>query len=231
MINDITTKSTYIALKKLTIFYGYSNISSALESKGVTVYRFPMDKETILENFKKVKNKTEVLELTKNILRLDNLSYDESTSAFDTGIVGRPIRSTISGLSGGTSQFIGVATILLNYGEFGKNGVYILHPEASLHPKSQSALGEFIVRFYDASKHDNSSSQLFIDTFSEHILNGMKRILRNETRDVDNVVINYINEGYVMSIFIKENGELSSYADGFMDQHSKDFLELFKSRK
>ena len=225
MLHELTTDTTYMPLKRLSIFYGgFSLINEILTTEGIDTYSFPMDRNTILENFKRVDNKKAITELVATILGLSSFTYDEETEMFSDGV-----KMSIGNLSGGTVQFLGVATIISNYKLFGKNGVSILHPEAGLHPKSQSALGSYLVQAYAANFTDDTP-QIFIDTYSDHILNGM-RVGLIKSKNLDNVIVNYVKAGNVMSLFVKNDGSFSSWPEGFMDQNHKDLAELFNYRK
>ena len=47
------------------------------------------------------------------------------------------------------------------------------NPEAHLHPKAQSCIGEFLARVAAGG------SQVFVETHSEHVLNGMRRMVKS----------------------------------------------------
>ena len=46
------------------------------------------------------------------------------------------------------------------------------NPEAHLHPKAQSAIGEFLARVAA------TGAQVFVETHSEHVINGMRRMVK-----------------------------------------------------
>lgn len=101
----------------------------------------------------------------------------------------------------------------------------IENPEAHLHPRSQSAVGAFLAMMA------HNGVQLIIETHSEHIINGIRKYaIQNNA--LDEVAINYFDnkEGNVTvtEIVIKNNGELSTWPDGFFDQFENDLGEILK---
>lgn len=233
MLKELIIRSSIVPLKKLTLFYGLSNVAFALQKKGVETYVFPMNRSEIFNHFKSVPNKDYVLDVCKHLLGLDEFKYDESTEKFTVDRL--PNMSMEDGLSGGTAQILGVISIATNTDLFGgeNNALNILQPEASLHPKSQSALGNFLVEFLLLNNSKNSP-QLFFDTWSEHLMNGIRiGMMKNYNKNpntLKDVVINYTTDGMFISLFVDKKGSLSTWPKGFMDQTMIDLSELMKAR-
>lgn len=232
-----------IPLRKLTIFYGsYMFKQLDLSSVDVKSYHFHMDREEILEKFKSVDNQEYILELTAAFIGAKHLKYDPATSLFSDSpklnernqVIGYHWLPFLN-MSTGLCQMLGVVTILVNKKKFsGKNGILIHRPEASLHPTAQSHFGKFIAKSQLGIRKDKigeEPTQLFIETYSEHILNGMRVGLLESDGNHEDVVINYMHTGTPVSIFLRKKvnskaTEFDRYPEGFMDQHSKDMMSL-----
>lgn len=103
--------------------------------------------------------------------------------------------------------------------------VIIENPEAHLHPRAQSRIAEFF------SKVASYGVQVFIESHSEHILNGLRvSALHPEIAiNYDQIAIHYFNESYVAEkLVMTENGKIINWPDGFFDQQEIDLSEIFK---
>lgn len=106
--------------------------------------------------------------------------------------------------------------------------LYIENPEAHLHPGAQSRLMEFLVRIAKERK-----LQLFIESHSDHIINatrisvkkGICGVSKNDTR-ILHVGRDESNVPIVWQIKIDREGNLSDYPQEFMDEWTKQMLEL-----
>ncbi|MCX7997779.1 MAG: DUF3696 domain-containing protein [Leptospiraceae bacterium] len=111
----------------------------------------------------------------------------------------------------------------------------IENPEAHLHPKGQSKLGELI------SHVANSNVQLFIETHSEHILNGMRVAIMEKIISKEKVKIFFFQDSKekssqspeVLVPQIKEDARLIwseelgyNWPDGFFDEWDKNIDKL-----
>ena len=113
----------------------------------------------------------------------------------------------------------------------------IENPEAHIHPKGQSKLGELIAR---AAAY---GVQVFVETHSDHIINGVrvavrdgvlkpedvniafferKERLKDNAKDSDDMEIH----SEIRNIKIDDNGSLSEYPEDFMDEWNNQLLEL-----
>ncbi|HAO22572.1 MAG TPA: DUF3696 domain-containing protein [Desulfobacteraceae bacterium] len=105
------------------------------------------------------------------------------------------------------------------------------NPEAHLHPKAQSRITEFL------SKVASCGVQVFIESHSEHILNGIRiAMLRDDIAiNRDDISILYFQEN-TKEPFVKlnllEDGSIDNWVDGFFDQEEIDLAKIFRlSRK
>jgi predicted ATPase len=105
------------------------------------------------------------------------------------------------------------------------------NPEAHLHPKAQSRITEFL------SKVASCGVQVFIESHSEHILNGIRiAMLRDDIAiNRDDISILYFQENTkepFVKLNILEDGSIDNWVDGFFDQEEIDLAQIFRlSRK
>ena len=101
-------------------------------------------------------------------------------------------------------------------------------PEAHLHPLGQSQMGHFLAQVAAAGV------QVLIETHSDHILNGIRLAVRDQTIVPDNVAVHFFNHkgqvekntARVFSPLIDKAGNLSEWPAGFFDQSEKDLARL-----
>ncbi|SFN20948.1 Predicted ATPase [Paenimyroides ummariense] len=113
--------------------------------------------------------------------------------------------------------------------------IVIENPESHIHPKGQAKLGELI------ALAAQSGAQIFIETHSDHILNGIRVATKkfhskDEKRGVskENVSVLYFEKittdkeqfSNVVEIAIDNKGELSEYPKDFLDEWSNQLLKL-----
>lgn len=96
--------------------------------------------------------------------------------------------------------------------------IFMENPEAHLHPGAQSRLVDFLIK--KAKEH---SLQLFIETHSEHIINGLRiAVVQKELPREEARIIFFARENdfcpQVCQIKIDRQGNLSDYPNGFMDE-------------
>ena len=227
MLTEITTKDPVmkVPLRKLTIMYSGDG-TTRLKVPNVKTHEFHMDRENIMKNFMMLSSdrRYRVCSLTETIIGMKNLTFDDDKQKFNDGV-----SATIHTLSGGVAQCLGVCTILDNPELFSEKNIYqIYHPEASLHPRSQSALGKMLV---DLACSKENKTQIIIDTWSDHIINGVRVALlekekkKGEKHYID-VVVNFFINGTVNSIPIRDHSKFEEEPVGFMDQWSNDLSLL-----
>jgi predicted ATPase len=106
--------------------------------------------------------------------------------------------------------------------------ILIENPEAHLHPKGQSKMGELL------ALAASCGVQVVIETHSDHVLNGIRRVVHAGKLDHNDVQLHYFQrqekEGQafteVVSPHIKRSGRIDKWPDGFFDQMEKDLMEL-----
>lgn len=101
------------------------------------------------------------------------------------------------------------------------------NPEAHLHPKAQSELTKFL------AKVASSGVQVFIESHSEHILNGLRIASLQENIDISNddlSILYFMNnekEPFV-KLNVEKDGKIKNWVDGFFDQQEQDLAEIFR---
>jgi predicted ATPase len=106
--------------------------------------------------------------------------------------------------------------------------ILIENPEAHLHPKGQSKMGELL------GLAASCGVQVVIETHSDHVLNGIRRTVHGGRLDPKDVQLHYFQrkekEGQafteVVSPRIDADGRIDKWPEGFFDQAEKDLLEL-----
>lgn len=106
--------------------------------------------------------------------------------------------------------------------------IIIENPEAHLHPKGQAKMGELIARCA------TSGTQLFVETHSDHIVNGLRVAVKEKIICSKHVCINYFtkkvetDQSYTINnpIKIGVNGELSDYPQDFIDEWENQLMKL-----
>lgn len=101
------------------------------------------------------------------------------------------------------------------------------NPEAHLHPKAQSNMGEFL------AKIGSSGVNILVETHSEHIVNGIRRsILKQNTLSYEDLAIYFFEAGEdaveCLKITMDEEGNLSDFPQDFFDQVRQDMLEIIR---
>lgn len=126
----------------------------------------------------------------------------------------------------GASYILPIITSCL-MASFKDNSIVIVeNPESHLHPSAQSKLGEFFAKFA------NNGVQIILETHSDHIINGIRKSVKNSSIDKDKVLFNFFSKGdelgkySVEKINIDKNGKLNNWPKGFFDQYENDLMEL-----
>ena len=122
-----------------------------------------------------------------------------------------------------------VLPVILSILKAKPNDILILeNPESHLHPKAQSKIGSLVA--YAAQ----SGVQIFLETHSDHIINGIRVAVKKEKLDKKNVNFfffeRFMDETDVQTIAhtikIDKNGELSNYPNGFLDEWDEQLANL-----
>lgn len=106
--------------------------------------------------------------------------------------------------------------------------IIIENPESHIHPHGQAELGKLI------ALAANTGAQLFVETHSDHILNGIRVAIKKELLPKELANIMYFEKkttdieqfSTITGIKIDNNGELSEYPKDFLDEWNNQLLNL-----
>lgn len=107
-----------------------------------------------------------------------------------------------------------------------KNAIVVIeNPEIHLHPQAQSKVCEFL---YFIAK---SGRQLFIETHSDHIFNGVRVGIATGNMDADDVSVNFFsmdndNCTYNTVVEFGKRGRILNYTEGLFDQFDTDLNRM-----
>ncbi len=154
----------------------------------------------------------------------ESIDQMELTYSFTSGeVTSHPIRSINTGF--GLTYVLPVLTALL--ASKGGGLIVLENPEAHIHPKGQSIIGELIARAA------SSGAQVIVETHSDHILNGIRIAVLKGILDHDDVNIHFLSaEGDAVVIHnptIDHNGRIDNWPSGFFDEWEKSIEEFLKS--
>jgi predicted ATPase len=103
--------------------------------------------------------------------------------------------------------------------------IIIENPEAHLHPRAQARISEFF------SKVASCGIQVFIESHSEHILNGLRigALNSNISLNYNELSIQYFSEDFKSEkLNMDEKGKIANWPHGFFDQQELDLSTIFK---
>lgn len=103
--------------------------------------------------------------------------------------------------------------------------VIIENPEAHLHGQAQSRLTELL------SKLASRGVQLFVETHSEHIINGFRKEMLKNNCDLTNkdASIYFFDHDFsAKKLEIQPNGKIPNWPKGFFDQETYDLAEIMR---
>lgn len=135
-------------------------------------------------------------------------------------VASRPFRATNVGF--GLSYVLPVLTALIA----ARSGdlVIIENPEAHLHPRGQTKLGELAARAAAAD------IQLVVETHSDHFLDGIRVAAREKVIDPSATKIHYFTrhgaEAAVITPAIMPDGSLTEWPSGFFDEREENLIRL-----
>lgn len=105
------------------------------------------------------------------------------------------------------------------------NIVIVENPEAHLHPEAQLNLS------YLLAKLAGTGVQVFIETHSEHVVNGLRlAVLKPEFNITsDNVRMYFFDYDYsIKPLLIESNGRVNNWPRRFFDQYQNELAEILK---
>lgn len=103
------------------------------------------------------------------------------------------------------------------------------NPEVHLHPAGQAAMGQFLAEVAAAGV------QIIVETHSDHVLNGIRRAVYDDTLGAADVVLHFFSPRQdpgpdvipqVQSPTVSEDGSVATWPEGFFDQFDKDMEYL-----
>ena len=103
--------------------------------------------------------------------------------------------------------------------------IIVENPEAHLHPRAQSKIAEFFALVAACGV------QVFIESHSEHILNGLRVSVINPNTEINHtdLAIHYFNESFeAYKLQINEKGKIANWPKGFFDQQEIDIADMFR---
>jgi predicted ATPase len=106
--------------------------------------------------------------------------------------------------------------------------VIVENPEAHLHPAAQAKMGQFLAQVAA------TGVQVILESHSDHILNGIRRAVKERVLPPESVMIHYFQrqdregapESQVISPIINEAGIIDHWPTGFFDQFDRDLEVL-----
>lgn len=137
---------------------------------------------------------------------------------------GNPYRATNVGFGISYTLPIIVAVLASTPGTL----ILIENPEAHLHPKGQSKMGELL------ALAASCGVQVVIETHSDHILNGIRLAVHSGKLHHKDVQLHYFSREeengqvvtQVISPRLDADGRIDTWPEGFFDQAEKDLMEL-----
>jgi len=103
-----------------------------------------------------------------------------------------------------------------------KNDILLIeNPEVHLHPAAQALMGGFLAEVAC------SGVQVVIETHSDHVLNGIRRAVREKRIDPERVTMHFFSprgekQAQVVSPQLDRFGNVDRWPEGFFDQFDKD---------
>ncbi len=137
---------------------------------------------------------------------------------FSNGIFSRP-----KNVGSGISYLLGILVLGLSAQ---KNDTLIIeNPEIHLHPRAQAKVCEFL--YFIA----HSGRQLFVETHSDHLFNGIRAGIATDSMDAREVGVFFLNADenrctVCTEIQFGKHGRILNYEDGLFDQFDMDLNKM-----
>jgi predicted ATPase len=100
------------------------------------------------------------------------------------------------------------------------------NPEAHLHPYAQSQIARFL------AKVSTAGAQVFIESHSDHILNGLRLGIKDGVLNDKDVNILYFDRSpnlKITRIQVERDGSIRTWPEGFFDQSNVEFSRLLST--
>jgi predicted ATPase len=129
----------------------------------------------------------------------------------------------------GLSYILPIITALLIPSRPEGSVLLIENPEAHLHPKGQTAIGELIALTASTGK------QVIVETHSDHLIDGIRIMAKQKKLRIDDVIFHYFSrkdyesETEVETPLLQNDGKLSFWPKGFFDQGVLNKAKLLKN--
>jgi len=106
--------------------------------------------------------------------------------------------------------------------------VFLENPEAHLHPRAQSKMGELIARAC------SSGVQVIFETHSDHVLNGVRIAIKADVLKANDATVLFFDRDkagdrlktQVTALLIDPNGRIANWPSGFFDEFEKSIERL-----
>lgn len=119
----------------------------------------------------------------------------------------------------GLTQVLPIIVAILSANE--NDLILIENPEVHLHPAGQALMGSFLAMAAGAG------SQIILETHSDHVLNGIRRVVRKKVLTPSQVALHFFRPStpeldQVVSPQLDASGNVDFWPEGFFDQFDKD---------
>lgn len=106
--------------------------------------------------------------------------------------------------------------------------IVIENPEIHLHPSAQAAIMDFL-----AMVAVNGNSQIIVESHSDHLFNGIRRLLHDKKLKIEDVsVYNFKRDGRgitaAQEVKLSQTGGIKEYIPGMFDQFDEDLDAILK---
>lgn len=122
----------------------------------------------------------------------------------------------------GIGYVLPVITALIAFSEKEDTFILLENPEAHIHPKGQSALGELI------AKVASTGTKIILETHSDHIISGIRLATKFNLINSDDVGINFFRIVENNNVFVTKNTVINIDNNGRFDRYPKDFFDQFE---